>query len=259
MVVDYDHSANSHSLTGPAIAFPAILRSLPVAPRSLVDIGCGTGSWIKAALDNGLLDVCGVDGVAVPPDQLAVPQSMIMIHDFTEPLTLGRRYDVALCLEVAEHLDEACAPELVSSLTRTSDIVVFSAACPNQPGQHHVNCRWPEYWQRLFNEREYTCDDAIRWQLWNVHEIEPWYRQNMFVAVRSPSSAGKEPRLLPVLHPDMAVAGALADSSRRMWMTAAAEGAMPVGWYFKSLASGLAAKLSRFARRLTTGLTRGAR
>jgi SAM-dependent methyltransferase len=256
MAVDYDHSLNSHSVIGPAVAFPSVLQSLTGTPRSLVDVGCGTGTWIKAAMDNGLRDVFGVDGVAVPPSQLAVPQSMVMIHNFAEPLDLRRRYDVALCLEVAEHLDAACAPVLISSLTRAADVVVFSAACPNQPGQHHVNCQWPEYWQKLFNECQYACDDAIRWRLWNVREIEPWYRQNMFIAVRSPDNAGKEPRLLPVLHPDMAVAAALGESNRKSWLTAIANGAMPVSWYFTALASAMAAKCSRFARRLSAGLTR---
>jgi len=247
--IDYDHGCNSHSLRGPAVAFPLLLQAISPAPRSLVDVGCGTGTWLRAAIDSGLADVTGMDGVPVPPHQLVVPHSRITLHDLTKPLALQRRYDVALCLEVAEHLDPDCAEVLVSSLTQAADIVVFSAACPQQPGQHHVNCRWPEYWQTLFNNRLYTCDDSIRWRLWEIQEIEPWYRQNMFIARYSPDEAGKEPRLMPVLHPDLAVAAAIVDEERRRWAAAIADGAMPLTWYLKTPATALVGKFFRFIGR----------
>jgi len=180
---------------------------------------------------------------------LVVPPSSIVLSDLTKPLALGRRYDVALCLEVAEHLDPCYAEVLVSSLTQTADNVVFSAACPQQPGQHHVNCQWPGYWQKLFNNKLYACDDSIRWRLWEIEEIEPWYRQNIFIARRSPDNAGKERRLLPVLHPDMAIASAMCDDSRKRWAAAIADGAMPLAWYLKVPATALVAKFLRFIGR----------
>jgi SAM-dependent methyltransferase len=197
-LIDYDHSANRHTLEGAEAAFASI--AWESTPTSILDIGCGEGTWLRAALRAGVRNVVGVDGVKIPPERLLFPASSFIVSDLTQPLDLGRRFDAVLCLEVAEHLPESMAAILISSLTRHSDRIVFSAAAPGQPGQHHINCRWPEYWQGLFNTRGYACDDAIRWCIWNDARIEPWYRQNMFVALRS-KSAGQEPRMPAVVHP----------------------------------------------------------
>jgi hypothetical protein len=152
----------------------------------------------------GAREVFGIDGVPIAHERLLFDPQFFRVWDLTSPLDLGRKFDVTLCLEVAEHLDEQFAPTLIDNLTRHSDRVVFSAACPDQPGQHHVNCRWPSYWQTLFNQRGFACEDEVRWQLWEEAQIEPWYRQNMFIAKHMPHLAGLEPRIHPVIHPDMA-------------------------------------------------------
>jgi 2-polyprenyl-3-methyl-5-hydroxy-6-metoxy-1,4-benzoquinol methylase len=144
MRVDYEHSQNKHTLEGPQTALPLILAE--AKPRSLLDVGCGTGTWLKAALDFGIQDVFGVDGAEITKDKFLVPERLFRQQDLTVPWSLGRRFDVVLCLEVGEHLDEACAATLVDSLVGHSNWVLFSAACPGQPGQHHVNCQWPIYW-----------------------------------------------------------------------------------------------------------------
>lgn len=198
-VIDYDHAKNQHGLSGPKTALSIIFAE--ERPSSLIDIGCGTGTWLKAALECGINDVFGVDGIV--PLEIHIPRSMIQQIDFTRPFNVGRRFDTAISLEVAEHLPEEAAPDFVSSIVRHSDRILFGAAAPDQSGQHHVNCQWPEYWQALFNSQGYVCDDAIRWRLWACDEVEPWYRQNMFWALHQPNNAGKEPRLKRVIHPEM--------------------------------------------------------
>jgi len=91
----------------------------------------------------------------------------------------------------------------VRSLVTHSDIVLFGAACPGQPGQQHINCQWPEWWQKIFNSYGYLCDDSFRWKIWDDRRIEPWYRQNTFLARSDATKAGTEARLPPVVHPDM--------------------------------------------------------
>lgn len=199
MTIDYDHTKNPHHLAGPKAAISLIFAE--ERPNSIIDIGCGTGTWLKAALECGINDVSGLDGIV--PSQIHIPRSMIQQIDFTRPFDIGRRFDIAICLEVAEHLAKEVASDFVSSIIRHSDRVLFSAAAPDQPGQHHVNCQWPEYWQALFNSHGYACDDTIRWRLWACDEIEPYYRQNMFWAIHQPTNAGKEPRLKRVIHPEM--------------------------------------------------------
>ena len=82
--------------------------------------------------------------------------------DLTQEWSLGRRFDAVLCLELAELCEAGHASGLVEGLAAHSDTISFSAACPNQGGQHHVNCQWPDYWQQLFNVRGYGCSDTPR-------------------------------------------------------------------------------------------------
>jgi hypothetical protein len=201
-MLQFDYSGNFFSLEGAKTALEHFFVKNG-APKSVLDVGCGIGTWVRAALDYGVTDVCGIDGVAMGDNELLFPREFFRQQDLTSSWNLGRTYDLALCLEVAEHLPTAAAGSLVRNLAKHSDTVLFSAACPGQIGQHHVNCQWPEYWQQLFNTEGYTCEDAFRWQIWTVVAVEPWYRQNSFVAKRNVKDAGSEPRIKAVIHPEM--------------------------------------------------------
>src|SRR5262245_54459582 len=168
MKIDYDHGQNRHTLEGAADALFSILGSN--IPRSLLDVGCGTGTWLRAASDLGVAEVFGVDGI-VPEASLHISKDLVSQQDLSKTFNLARRFDVALCLEVAEHLPEEAADSLITSIVAHSDMVLFSAACPGQPGQHHINCQWPIYWQDLFNQRGYACDDSVRWKIWDDSRI----------------------------------------------------------------------------------------
>jgi hypothetical protein len=231
MSIPYVHALNRHTREGPKAALAVLFADK--IPASLLDVGCGTGTWLQAAADKGVADYMGVDGVQAPADQLLIPPDRFRVQDFTQPWDLGRRFEAALCLEVAEHLDESHAGTLIDTLTRHSDFIVFSAACPGQHGQHHVNCQWPAYWQNLFNQRGYACDDAVRWKIWNEQTVEPWYRQNLFVARRAPSEAGQESRLCAVLHPEIleGMQLLLANRVRDEYAERIEQGQMSLGWY----------------------------
>lgn len=126
-----------------------------------------------------MTDILGVDGPWVPRDQLAIPESQFFEHDLTRPLTLDRRFDIALCLETAEHLPAEAAEPLVRTLTEAAPVVLFSAAIPEQRGEGHINLQWPQYWIELFAARGYRCSTVLRERLWNAEAVEVWYRQNL--------------------------------------------------------------------------------
>jgi SAM-dependent methyltransferase len=210
LTIRYDHADSPPAGDGPYAALSKIF--VDNRPDSLLDVGCGTGTWLKAADQLGVLDVHGIDGIDACPSEYS--RTRFSKRDLTRPFRLGRRYDVVLCLEVAEHLEEAYANVLIQSLVAHAPKVIFSAACPGQSGQHHVNCQWPDYWQSLFNKEGFACDDAIRWSIWGDPRIRPWYRQNMFAAMHAPALAGREPRIVPVVHPDML--RAMTESSSRV-------------------------------------------
>jgi SAM-dependent methyltransferase len=175
-------------------------------PRSVVDVGCGTGIWLSIFREQGVTDVLGVDGAWVPESERAIPKTLFREHDLTQTLKLDRTFDLALCLEVAEHLPASAAPLLVESLTRLAAIVVFSAAIPFQGGDGHVNEQWPSYWVALFAAHSYDCLTGLREQLWTNDALEVWYRQNILCfAARGHhdhlAMANRGP--IDVVHPDL--------------------------------------------------------
>ncbi len=154
-------------------------------PRSVVDIGCGVGTWLKAARSLGVADVLGIDGHGVAADQLLVEREHFLQVDLaaTWP-ALERRYGLAISVEVGEHLPASRAQGFVETLTRASDVVLFSAAIPGQGGRHHVNEQFPSYWIALFADLGYRAYDALRPALWHRSDIAVWYRQNLLVFAR---------------------------------------------------------------------------
>ena len=152
-------------------------------PSSVVDVGCGQGEWLAAFAELGVAEYHGVDGAYVADDQLLIPRERFTRHDLTQPLTLGRRFDVALSLEVGEHLPARAAAEFVRGLIALAPAVVFSAAVPGQGGVHHVNEQWPWYWKELFARYGYVQLDPFRQRLWKNPDVVVYYQHNLFLYV----------------------------------------------------------------------------
>ncbi len=170
---------------------PTILGIAPV--RSIADVGCGTGLWVKAVLDRGI-DAVGIDGPWVAPEDLEVDRAHFITADLGGMWDLGRRFDMAMSLEVGEHLPPAAARRFVDQLTSLAPVVVFSAAIPGQGGQCHVNEQWPSYWIDLFSQAGFQVFDILRPHIWRDEQIPYWYRQNILVF-----ASRQEPQLLESL------------------------------------------------------------
>src|SRR6185437_3265527 len=95
--------------------------------------------------------------------------------------SVGRRFDLACSLEVAEHLPRERASDFVGLLTRSAPIVLFSAAIPGQGGNHHINEQWQSYWSELFRSRSFQAFDCIRPIVYGNPAVDWWYRQNTIV------------------------------------------------------------------------------
>lgn len=201
--VDYDYDLNRglHTVRGAAEALRSFFPDH--FPRSVLDVGCGMGTWLRACLDRGVTDLIGIEVSEIRNELLVVPKQIIQRADLRLPTDLGRKFELVICLETAEHLEPEKAETLFDTLTKHGDHILFSAAAPGQGGPNHVNCQWPDYWQAMFNARGYVCSDDCRWRIWQNAWIEPWYRQNMMTVTRDPARAGAEPRIEPVIHPDL--------------------------------------------------------
>jgi len=154
-----------------------------VQPRSVVDVGCGLGIWLATFQKYGVEDVWGFDGGWVDPTMLKIPSGRFTVHDLTQPVKSDRRFDLAISVEVAEHLPEECAEPFVRSLTALAPVVLFSAAIPFQGGTDHINEQWPAYWAQHFSRAGYSAVDCIRKAVWQNSEVAWYYAQNVLMFV----------------------------------------------------------------------------
>ena len=187
-----------------------------VQPSSVIDVGCATGEFLEAFRKYGIEDILGIDGAYVQKDLLVIPQDKFVPLNLNRPFTLDRTFDLAICLEVAEHLLPKSAANFIASLTCLAPIILFSAAIPYQGGTSHLNEQWPEYWANLFKQHGFVPVDALRQKIWLNREIPIVYRQNMLFFCKEEALAGNEklsqaytttnPNGLSAVHPEMYLA-----------------------------------------------------
>lgn len=167
-----------------------VLSPLLTQGATVLDVGCGQGVWTaRFAAAPGVSEAVGVDGDYVDRESLAIPADRFVSHDLTRPMDLGRRFTLALSLEVGEHLPPDATPVLVDTLVSHADIVMFSAAVPGQGGEFHVNERPLDDWRAEFARRGYVAFDYVRPRLAGRAEVEPWYRYNILLYVKESAIA----------------------------------------------------------------------
>lgn len=180
-------------------------------PRNVIDIGCGVGEW-----GHGLARVheswqyWGIDH-NIPLEKLLVPQDRFidldLMQDITEenaPDMPMESFDVALCMEVAEHLPAERADFLVLLLCKLAPVVLFSAAVPHQQGVGHVNEQWQTYWAKKFMEhgfQPYQLRHILDPNWLDNEKIELWYRQNTVLYIKG--EPGEDCGVIDYVHPEM--------------------------------------------------------
>jgi SAM-dependent methyltransferase len=182
-------------------------------PASVLDVGCGIGTWLAVAQRMGVAEIQGVEGDWLDRSLVQVPEKLIVAVDLEQPFDLGRRFDLVISLEVAEHLSPGAASGFVESLVRHADVVLFSAAIPFQGGHHHVNEQFLSYWHPLFERCGYRSVDFLRSLFWDNPSVLWWLRQNMVVFARKELAAAPGPFTglaerngpLSIVHPDVYV------------------------------------------------------
>ena len=184
-----------------------------IRPASVVDVGCGLGTWLSVFKEHCITDILGIDGDLIDKEMLEIPKPQFLAVDLQKPFNVNRKFDLVISLEVAEHLPVTSAEIFIDSLVKLGPIVLFSAAFPFQGGTHHINEQWPDYWAKRFLERGYKVLDVIREKIWQNENVDWWYAQNtlMFVEqdylknhpVLERKSFRKSPSQLSIVHPKM--------------------------------------------------------
>ncbi len=165
------------SLSSAKVIVPLVMQY--IKPKSVIDIGCGTGIWLKVFQNKGVSRILGFDGLWVKEDMLAIPKESFFVQDLEKPIGKEHKADLCVCLEVAEHLPDVKAKQFIDKLTSIAPVVLFSAAIPFQDGDCHINEQWPKYWEKIFNEMGYIAVDSLRRKIWEDERVSFWYSQNI--------------------------------------------------------------------------------
>jgi cyclopropane fatty-acyl-phospholipid synthase-like methyltransferase len=170
---------------------PAIARSIvrDLAPRTLLDVGCGTGAMLDA------LRAQSVDGLGLEYSEaglaycrarkLRVAKFDLEAEQLAPPAT---PFDVVLSAEVAEHLPASLADRYLDVLVGQGSTIVFTAATPGQGGTDHVNEQPHAYWIERFACRGFTLDEplSLAWRAeWAASDVAWWYSKNLMIFRRT--------------------------------------------------------------------------
>lgn len=127
-------------------------------PHSIVDIGCATGFYLfpfERRICTGIDYNDKIDCGYRRHEKYGTIE--LLNYDLSKPLKPKylkySRYDLGLCLEVAEHIDEKFENVFIDNVTSLCRTLIFSAAPPEQTGDGHINLKAKAYWLKHFECR----------------------------------------------------------------------------------------------------------
>lgn len=164
-----------------------------LAPERVIDVGCGTGALLEALRNKGC-DVFGLEYSKAGLNYCATRGLPVKSFDIrTDTFTPEEPFNLAVSMEVAEHLPESSADQYISLLTNLAEVVVFTAATPGQGGLDHINEQPHSYWISKFAEKgfNYHREQSKLWrQDWkDSSTVSSWYYQNLMIFERQSKSS----------------------------------------------------------------------
>ncbi|WP_462325250.1 methyltransferase domain-containing protein [Desulfoplanes sp.] len=179
--------------------------------KSIVDVGCGYGYFLSVAKKIwNTQKILGIDGPWIKKEHLQISNDEFIEANLEKDIAAKKlqsyqKFDLAVSLEVGEHLEQKQAHNFIKLLTSLSDLVIFSAAIPGQEGQGHVNEKWPSYWAELFQIHNFDPLDILRGEIWHNKDIDLCLRQNIILFVNKKNNisicdASNNP--LDLVHPE---------------------------------------------------------
>jgi hypothetical protein len=142
-------------------------------PRSVIDWGCANGLYLEPFMTDDGCEVLGIENASVAIE-MRHPDIRIIKADMTQSISLtpvnmqpvgvdlsapANKFDMALCIEVLEHIEEKYASVAVGNICRSSDRLVVSIAREWQTGPGHLNLKPIEYWIQKFGWNGFRVDN----------------------------------------------------------------------------------------------------
>jgi hypothetical protein len=156
-------------------------------PKSVIDFGCGIATWLNVFNDKGIPkeSLYGIEGDWVKSAAKSLEGFNLILHDISKYKKFNIKTDLAMSLEVAEHVPEKSSDTFVDMITECSDTIMFGAAFKDQPGTGHINCKYPREWGELFKDKGYKVFDLFRPELWGPNKGGFYYVQNTFLYTKN--------------------------------------------------------------------------
>ncbi|MGV6826932.1 MAG: class I SAM-dependent methyltransferase [bacterium] len=208
------HNIKHHgSIATAEIVLPMLFKLRNIT--SVIDVGCGSGSWLAVAKQLGAQHLLGVEGEwarSWTKEELPLTEFELITQNLEDRLQINQTFDLLISLEFAEHLPARRADSLIADLCQLSDCILFSAAIPGQGGIRHLNEQWQSIWAERFAVQGLYPIDFVRPEIWANDTLPFWYRQNI-VLYMTPAALSKiDEQLRPefaraenldVVHPDL--------------------------------------------------------
>ena len=159
-------------------------------PKTVLEIGCGPGKLTKA-LSVHVNKIVAFDGFSNPEfnDYSNIMFHRLDLNNNTDKVKeiQDQHFDIAICMEVAEHINPQASASLIKLLTKHANVVIFTAAVPNQGGHGHINCQPRTFWNKLFVEQNFTINTKVMPFIQSNENIAIWYRLNITDYVKNDS------------------------------------------------------------------------
>lgn len=130
--------------------------------KSVVDFGCGIGSYLESAFNKGIVKIKGYDiggdyAKKYTPEHI---QPNIEYIDCTTKM-VTEKYDCVISFETAEHIEPSGTNQFCDNLVGALDkngFLFFTGAPAGQEGCGHINCQRKSFWMLKFLERDLEFD-----------------------------------------------------------------------------------------------------
>lgn len=154
-------------------------------PKSVIDVGCGSGTLLVALRKNGVRSLLGLDVSEAGLEIAAARGLETRLFDVSSDVwNESRRFALAVSMETAEHLPKQAASRYIALLCSLAPVVVFTAAPPGQGGIGHRNEQPPEYWHSFFNAHGFKlCREPVEaWKpVWRNAGVADFYTSNLMI------------------------------------------------------------------------------
>lgn len=159
-----------------------------IRPNSIVDIGSGLGIWSKVFLET-FPEIDQLTAIDLERHESEILDSLedascftFSVHDLESKGGLpGTYYDLAICVEVLEHVSPAAAEVIFDEFAAKCSFIIFGAAIKGQGGTHHINESSFAFWTKEMFNRGLIPLDVARPKLKPNNRVPGYYKYNIIV------------------------------------------------------------------------------